>query len=136
VILSDLDHFKAVNDHYGHPGGDEVLRAFGDLIRQHSRSSDICCRYGGEEFLLVLPEMAKDNAVARAEQLCLAMSNFAVPFGASAIKVTGSFGVATFPQDGRTAGELIAAADRALHAAKAAGRNRVNVSTGLFGGPA
>ncbi len=130
VIMGDLDHFKTVNDRYGHLAGDEVLRVFGDLMKQHARGSDIYCRYGGEEFLLVLPQMAEDDAVERAEQLRSAMAAAPVLFGASPIMVTASFGVATFPRDGRTGDELIAAADSALYAAKAAGRNRVNVSSG------
>jgi diguanylate cyclase (GGDEF)-like protein len=104
-------------------------------MKRHARGSDIYCRYGGEEFLLVLPQMAKDNAVERAEQLCIAMSAVPVPYGASAITVTASLGVATFPRDRRTADELISAADSALYAAKAAGRNRVNVSSGPIGVP-
>ena len=131
VIMGDLDHFKAVNDSYGHLAGDEVLRVFGALMRQHARGSDIYCRYGGEEFLLVMPQMAEDSAVERAEQLRLAMAASPVPYGASPIAVTASFGVATFPRDGRTGDELIAAADSALYAAKAAGRNRINVSSGI-----
>jgi diguanylate cyclase (GGDEF)-like protein/PAS domain S-box-containing protein len=135
VIMGDLDHFKAINDRYGHLGGDEVLRVFGDLMKRHARGSDIYCRYGGEEFLLVLPQMAKDNAVERAEQLCRAMAAAPVLYGASAIAVTASFGVATFPRDGRTPDELIAAADNAQYLAKAAGRNRVNVSPEPVGAP-
>jgi len=130
VIMGDLDHFKEVNDRYGHLAGDEVLRVFGDLMKQHARGSDIYCRYGGEEFLLVLPQMAEDNAVERAEQLRSAMAAAPVPYGVSPIAVTASFGVATFPRDGRTGDEVIAAADSALYAAKAAGRNRINVSFG------
>ena len=129
VIMGDLDHFKAINDRYGHLGGDEVLRVFGDLMKRHARGSDIYCRYGGEEFLLVLPQMAKDIAVERAEQLCSAMAAVPVPYGASVIAVTASFGVAGFPRDGRTADDLIAAADCAMYAAKAAGRNRVNANS-------
>ncbi|WP_198674820.1 sensor domain-containing diguanylate cyclase [Rhodoferax ferrireducens] len=127
VIMGDLDHFKAVNDCYGHLGGDEVLRVFGGLLKRHARASDIYCRYGGEEFLLVLPQMAQDSAMARAEQLRSAMAAAPIPYGAEMIAVTASFGVATFPRDGRTGDELIAAADRALYAAKAAGRNCVEV---------
>lgn len=127
AIMGDLDHFKAVNDNYGHLAGDEVLRVFGGLMKRHARGSDIYCRYGGEEFLLVLPQMAQDDAVERAEQLRSAMAAAPVTYGASSIAVTASFGVATFPRDGRSGDELIAAADRALYAAKAAGRNRVNV---------
>lgn len=129
VIMGDLDHFKAVNDRYGHLGGDEVLRVFGDLMKRHARGSDIYCRYGGEEFLLVLPHMAQNGATERAEQLRSAMAAAPVPYGAELIAVTASFGVATFPRDGQTGDELIAAADRALYAAKTAGRNRVQASS-------
>jgi diguanylate cyclase (GGDEF)-like protein len=127
VIMGDLDHFKAVNDLYGHLTGDEVLRVFGDLMRRHARGSDIYCRYGGEEFLLVMPGMAEQQAVERAEELRSTMAAAPVGHGASTIAVTASFGVATFPRDGRTGDALIAAADRAMYAAKAAGRNRVSV---------
>jgi diguanylate cyclase (GGDEF)-like protein/PAS domain S-box-containing protein len=135
VIMGDLDHFKAVNDRYGHLGGDEVLRTFGDLMKRHTRGSDIYCRYGGEEFLLVLPQMSPETAVERAEQLRIAMASAPVSFGASQIAVTASFGVAAFPRDGRTGDELIAAADSALYAAKAAGRNRVNANSSPIGVP-
>jgi diguanylate cyclase (GGDEF)-like protein/PAS domain S-box-containing protein len=130
VIMGDLDHFKAVNDRHGHLAGDEVLRVFGDLMKRHARGSDIYCRYGGEEFLLVLPRMAEKTAVERAEHLRSAMAATPVSCGASPIAVTASFGVATFPRDGRSGDEVIAAADSALYSAKAAGRNRVNVSSG------
>ncbi len=125
VIMSDIDYFKAVNDHYGHLGGDEVLRAFGTLMRRQARGSDMVCRYGGEEFLLVLPQMTMDDAVERAEQLRSAIAAAPIPYGTALIEVTASFGIATFPGGGRTIDELIGAADRALYAAKAAGRNRV-----------
>jgi diguanylate cyclase (GGDEF)-like protein len=133
VIMCDLDDFKAINDRHGHLGGDEILRTFGDLLKRQVRGSDIYCRYGGEEFLLVLPQMPGEYAVERAEQLRNALAAAAVSYGASSIKATASFGVATFPQDGRTGDELIAAADRALYAAKAAGRNRVNIHSEPFG---
>jgi diguanylate cyclase (GGDEF)-like protein len=135
VIMADLDHFKAVNDRYGHLGGDEVLRVFGDLMKRQVRGSDIYCRYGGEEFLLVLPHMSTENAIERAEQLRSAMAAAPVPYGDSAIAVTASFGVATFPRDGRTGDELIAAADSALYLAKETGRNRVNVDSSYLGSP-
>ena len=127
IIMGDLDHFKAVNDRYGHLAGDEVLRVFGELMKKHARGSDIYCRYGGEEFLLVLPGMAEKDAVERAEHLRRAMAATTVTFGSSRIVVTASFGVASFPHDGRSGDELTAAADSALYAAKAAGRNRVGV---------
>jgi len=126
VIMGDLDHFKAVNDRFGHLAGDEVLRVFGALMKAHARASDIYCRYGGEEFMLVLPRMAPGEAIERAELLRESMGSRPVPFGESLIAVTASFGVATFPRDGRVGDELIAAADSALYAAKTAGRNRTH----------
>ena len=126
IVMGDIDHFKAVNDRYGHLGGDEVLRSFGDLMKRHVRGSDIYCRYGGEEFLLVLPEMRKEDAFQRAEQLRSALAAAPVVHGTSSIAVTASFGIATFPCDGRSSDELISSADRALYEAKAAGRNRVH----------
>ncbi|MDP1613979.1 MAG: sensor domain-containing diguanylate cyclase [Sulfuritalea sp.] len=133
LIMADLDHFKAVNDIYGHLAGDEVLRVFGALIKRHARGSDICCRYGGEEFLLVLPGMAQASAIERAERLRAALVATPVEYGSIHIPVSGSFGVAVFPRDGRGGDELIGAADGALYAAKAAGRNCVNVSSGANG---
>jgi diguanylate cyclase (GGDEF)-like protein/PAS domain S-box-containing protein len=128
LIMGDLDRFKAVNDRLGHLAGDEVLRVFGDLLKRQARGSDIYCRYGGEEFLLVLPEMAEASAVERAELLRSAIAAAPVAYGVSEIAVTASFGIASFPRHGRTGDELIAAADSALYAAKTAGRNRVNLN--------
>jgi len=126
VIMGDLDHFKTVNDRDGHLAGDEVLRVFGTLMKYNARASDIICRYGGEEFLLVLPGMTEEGAIERAEQVRRAMASTPVRHGASQITVTASFGIATFPSHGRTTDELIAAADSALYSAKSGGRNRVS----------
>jgi len=128
VIMGDLDHFKDVNDHAGHLAGDQVLRVLGTLMTEHSRGSDLACRYGGEEFLLVLPGMPRERAMERAEQLRSALITTRIAFGSGEITVTASFGVATFPRDGTTSDELIAAADAAMYAAKAAGRNCVQGS--------
>jgi diguanylate cyclase (GGDEF)-like protein/PAS domain S-box-containing protein len=127
LIMGDLDHFKRVNDRFGHLAGDEVLRAFGAILKKNARGSDVYCRYGGEEFLLVLPRMAQGSAFERAEQLRHAMQASPVAYGASLIAVTASFGVATFPKDGQTGDALIAAADHALYEAKETGRNGVRV---------
>jgi diguanylate cyclase (GGDEF)-like protein/PAS domain S-box-containing protein len=127
IIMGDLDHFKAVNDTYGHLAGDQVLRTFGALLSGNARASDIACRYGGEEFLLILPGMTKEGARQRAEHVRQAMGAAIVSHGQSRITVTTSLGIAAYPDDGSTADELIAAADGALYAAKAQGRNRVNL---------
>jgi diguanylate cyclase (GGDEF)-like protein len=109
-----------------------VLRLFGDLMKRHARSTDIYCRYcryGSEEFLLVLPGMKKDGAAERAEQLRKEMAAIRVTnCGPTPFVVTASFGVASFPQNGRTGDEVVAAADRALYAAKSAGCNRVRLN--------
>jgi diguanylate cyclase (GGDEF)-like protein/PAS domain S-box-containing protein len=128
LVMCDIDHFKAINDTYGHLAGDEVLRAFSRLIKQYSRGGDIICRYGGEEFLLVLPGMNRERAVARAEQLRLAFVAALMAYNATIVRATASFGVATFPGDGHDLDALIAAADKALYSAKQAGRNQVRDS--------
>lgn len=125
VVLGDIDHFKRVNDTHGHAAGDDVLKAFAALLVRHTRSSDVACRYGGEEFLALLPEMGLESAVARAEKLRLAVQTEPIRWADTAIRVTASFGVATFPEHGATAEALIGAADSALYAAKASGRNLV-----------
>lgn len=126
VVMGDLDHFKAVNDRFGHLAGDEVLRVFSQMMMNLSRKSDIYCRFGGEEFLLVLPGMSKEKACERAEQLRSRIEATPIPFETMVIQVTASFGVACSPQDGACRDALVSAADKALYAAKQAGRNRVN----------
>jgi diguanylate cyclase (GGDEF)-like protein/PAS domain S-box-containing protein len=126
VIMFDLDHFKIINDTAGHLAGDEVLRIVAGVIKAHSRASDICCRYGGEEFLMILPGMPEAAAITRAERLREVIATTCVDHEGSPIRMTASLGVAAFPGDGATGDQLIAAADRALYAAKRSGRNRVN----------
>jgi diguanylate cyclase (GGDEF)-like protein/PAS domain S-box-containing protein len=126
LVMADLDHFKLVNDGHGHTAGDSVLSMCAAILDRNTRVSDICCRYGGEEFLIVLPQMDKKGAVARAEGLRARIADAAC--GPGQIRVTASFGVATYPDDGRSPQSLIAAADKALYAAKEGGRNRVATS--------
>lgn len=128
VIMADLDHFKSVNDEHGHAAGDEVLRVFSERLKGLARGSDICCRWGGEEFLLVLPRMDLGSAAHRAEELRALMEAAPVELESGLIPVTVSLGVAVSTNDCESAARLIAAADAALYGAKAAGRNRVNVS--------
>jgi len=122
AFIADLDHFKAVNDSYGHDSGDKVLAAFGEVLRRRTRASDIVARFGGEEFVVLMPETDLANAVLIAERVREAMADCVVePLPAP---VTASFGVAEMA-GGDTGQSLIARADRALYAAKRAGRNRV-----------
>ncbi|MGY0195679.1 diguanylate cyclase [Leptothrix sp. BB-4] len=128
LLMGDLDHFKRINDVHGHPAGDEVLRRVAALLRRHARSSDIAGRYGGEEFLLILPGLAKADAGQRARQLIEAIAALLLPIDGQTIRLTSSIGVAASPDDGDDAEALIAAADAALYAAKHGGRNRVEMA--------
>lgn len=132
IILADIDHFKKINDTFGHQAGDVVLREISGFLRDHIRSSDVVCRFGGEEFLLVLPDSSADGAFARAEDLRSSLAECEIEYQGRSIDVTFSAGVAVFPHSGATVDELIAAADRALYHAKSEGRNRVVLYSGIF----
>lgn len=127
LILIDIDHFKQVNDTYGHQAGDEVLLKLSTLLACMARAGDVACRYGGEEFLLLMPTMPLASAQERAEALRMAFGNLAVPFGDFHLRATLSIGIAAYPGHGTSAGELIRNADTALYRAKHLGRNRVEV---------
>ncbi|MDI6747813.1 MAG: diguanylate cyclase [Rhodocyclaceae bacterium] len=127
LLMIDIDHFKKINDTYGHIGGDEVLKEIGKLLSSNSRAEDVPCRYGGEEFTLLLPNMPLDVARARAEHLRSTYASMAVPFGEFAIRSTLSIGIAVYPEHGKLADELTQRADHALYRAKAEGRNQVAV---------
>jgi diguanylate cyclase (GGDEF)-like protein len=124
IAILDIDHFKDYNDNFGHEAGDEVLRATGAILKDAVRSTDIVCRYGGEEFLIVFLDSAAATAVPRLGQICQEIRQRAYLYQGSAMpSVTLSVGVAEFPQHGRSVDALIRAADRALYAAKKAGRD-------------
>ena len=125
VVMLDIDHFKRINDTYGHQAGDEVIRRLGGTLRRNSRSGDLLCRYGGEEFILVLPNMGQDDALVRCEALRRSFAGEPVHFGQQELSATLSGGLALFPLHGDDRDQLIRAADGALYAAKAAGRNRL-----------
>jgi two-component system, cell cycle response regulator len=128
VAMCDLDHFKRVNDGFGHPAGDVVLATTSDVIRRTLRATDTAGRYGGEEFLLVLPGIEGAGARALAERVRAAIEETEFDLGVEApYPVTLSVGVATLC-DGQGVEALVTAADEALYAAKAAGRNRVVVA--------
>jgi len=131
VLMFDIDHFKAFNDTHGHPGGDALLAAFGRLLQSQCRPEDIPCRFGGEEFTLILPEASLELGEARARAILAATAQMVVPHqGVSLGRVTTSIGVAVLPLHGSTATALIAAADKALYRAKQEGRNRACVADG------
>jgi diguanylate cyclase (GGDEF)-like protein len=124
IAILDIDHFKDYNDNFGHEAGDEVLRATGAILKDAVRSTDIVCRYGGEEFLIVFLDSAAATAVPRLGQICQEIRQRVYLYQGSVMpSVTLSVGVAEFPQHGRSVDALIRAADRALYAAKKAGRD-------------
>ncbi|HYC60974.1 MAG TPA: sensor domain-containing diguanylate cyclase [Thermoanaerobaculia bacterium] len=126
VILVDVDHFKRFNDTWGHGGGDALLQQFARLMQDIFRGEqDIICRYGGEEFVIVLPGITPDVLRSRAEQLLVRVRELRVNCDGHVTRITASAGIAISPMNANTIDALIAAADRALYAAKSAGRDRV-----------
>ena len=125
VITLDIDHFKAVNDRFGHAAGDTVLTAVARLLQASVRDGDTAVRLGGEEFLVLLPGADRRQAVLRAEEVRRGVAAVVHALGGERIQVTVSAGVAVRPGDGVSAGTLLEAADRALYIAKATGRDRV-----------
>lgn len=129
VIMMDLDHFKRFNDTHGHEAGDVVLQTLGRFLLRHVRGGDIACRYGGEEFTLVLPGTTVELARQRAEELSAGVRTLHIDFNGSSLgPLSLSVGVATFPNHGEGAELLLQAADVALYQAKGEGRDRVVVA--------
>jgi diguanylate cyclase (GGDEF)-like protein/PAS domain S-box-containing protein len=132
VLMLDLDHFKRFNDTYGHEAGDELLRSFGRLVKSIIRVEDIACRYGGEEFTLIMPECPLNSLLERAEEIRQAVERIQVNKGGEMLGLlTVSIGAAVFPDQGAHGEVLLQMADSALYQAKKAGRNRV-VAAGEF----
>jgi len=126
VIFIDVDHFKRFNDVFGHEAGDQVLRSMGDFFRSHFRGDDIICRYGGEEFAIILPESSAQDAAGRAELLRIAARTLKLKHNDVTLDpVTISAGIAGFPEHASSAGELLQVADACLYEAKRSGRDRV-----------
>jgi diguanylate cyclase (GGDEF)-like protein len=125
MLLCDVDHFKKVNDNYGHPVGDEVLRRVAKVLQDVPRKIDVPARYGGEEFAVLLDNVSAEQARAVAERIRIEVSKIVVETEKGPLQVTESIGVALFPDDGRDRAVLIERADLALYHAKHTGRNRV-----------
>ncbi len=128
LILLDVDHFKSLNDSFGHSVGDDVLRVLAHLLNQHTRLQDYVARFGGEEFAILLPNTNGSDALAMAERLRIKVANF----GWRQRPITISAGVSTFSSRAAAATDLIDAADAALYAAKHRGRNRVELASDAF----
>ncbi len=129
VLFLDLDHFKRFNDTFGHDAGDMVLQSLADLFRNFFRTSDICCRYGGEEFAIILPESTSQDAAIRADALRSEVRGLCLHYKKQPLgQLTVSVGVAAFPEHGSTAEELLKIADQCLYESKARGRDVVTVA--------
>jgi diguanylate cyclase (GGDEF)-like protein len=130
IIMMDLDHFKQFNDTFGHQAGDTLLRSLGDLLKRNTRGQDIACRYGGEEFAIVLSDSNLAGALQRAEILRQQVKQLSVEYAGQLLgAVSVSMGIALFPDHGTSMGDVLRAADQALYSAKREGRDRVSVWT-------
>jgi diguanylate cyclase (GGDEF)-like protein/PAS domain S-box-containing protein len=129
LIMLDVDGFKGYNDTRGHAAGDAILRELGRLLLTHVRGEDIPSRFGGDEFMIILPDTSREVSRQRAEFLGSRASDFSLEFEGQTLEpITLSFGVAAFPQDGCTSSEILKAADTALYRAKSEGRGRVMIA--------
>jgi diguanylate cyclase (GGDEF)-like protein len=125
LILLDIDHFKDINDTYGHSAGDHVLKHLAHLLQQHTRLVDTVCRYGGEEFVVLLPMVALEGALTTARRVQQALAQNPLRWGTTTLTPTVSIGIAEWQEGYEGIEPLIAEADKALYEAKASGRNRI-----------
>ncbi len=125
IIMIDLDHFKKTNDTYGHDAGDEVLKALARTLSEQSRRGDFACRYGGEEFVIVMPNITKHTAYERAKKLRRRLNSLEIPYECHRLTTTISIGIAAYPANGETRQALLRAADQAMYGAKRAGRDHI-----------
>ncbi len=129
IIMIDIDNFKNFNDTYGHAAGDALLRRLGQFLQSHIRGEDIACRYGGEEFILIMPDSSLEVVKKRAEHVRREVRQLRVPDADNTSEgITLSLGVALYPQHARTLDTVVRAADQALYRAKREGRDRVVVA--------
>jgi diguanylate cyclase (GGDEF)-like protein len=130
LMMLDIDHFKRFNDTFGHQAGDTLLRTLGDFLSQRTRGQDVACRFGGEEFALILAGASSDDAVKRSRLLREELQQLSVSHSGQVLgRITFSIGIAAYPGNAASTEELIRAADGALYRAKADGRDRICVAT-------
>ncbi|MEW6279308.1 MAG: sensor domain-containing diguanylate cyclase [Candidatus Eremiobacterota bacterium] len=125
LMIMDMDFFKKVNDNYGHPQGDALLKQLGGVIKSVTRPVDTVCRYGGDEFTVTMPETNRISAVVVAERIRQAVEEYEFVLGSNIVHITVSGGVAAFPEDAQTKKELLEKADQAMYEAKHKGRNKI-----------
>ncbi len=126
VVLLDLDNFKKINDQFGHPTGDKILKTVGQIVKANMRTIDIPARYGGEEFAMILPKTTNENAFKAAERIRKDIESAEILFQGNMFRISGSFGVASYPEsEAMSSFELVDRADKALYQAKRLGKNRV-----------
>nr|MBF0223496.1 GGDEF domain-containing protein [Desulfobulbaceae bacterium] len=135
IIMLDVDHFKNINDMYGHMAGDVVLQKIGEFLLEHSRGEDVVCRFGGEEFVLIMPGATKESGEKRANELCVAIrEDVQISYRKTTLPpITVSIGVSVYPDHGKSSDEMIFEADIALYKAKEGGRNRAEVASKIAG---
>jgi diguanylate cyclase (GGDEF)-like protein len=128
ILMIDVDNLKRYNDRNGHLRGSEVLRQIAQILVKEARSIDLVAKYGGDEFVVILPQTSREGACVLADRVKTSVAATAFPLVTPGV-ITVSLGVATYPENGITAGELLESADIALYAAKQSGKNRVTVAT-------
>jgi len=128
LVVMDIDYFKKINDTFGHKAGDLMLQSLGELLHKHTRAEDIACRFGGEEFAVILPGTSPSHAIVRAESWRQAFEALRINHERNTLHATLSCGIATFPQHAKDSEQLFRTADTALYEAKADGRNCVRMA--------
>jgi diguanylate cyclase (GGDEF)-like protein len=128
VVMMDLDYFKKINDRFGHDSGDQILKAFAELIRANIRSNDLAARMGGEEFCIIMPDSSPKSAAAVADRIRSQIEMTIVQTANGPVRATVSAGIAVRSAEAETLRSLLNRADTALYEAKASGRNRIQIS--------